>query len=272
MSNLFKKCIIELEDSLTLINDLIPEISIKPENSLLSPLTNDNFNYLESESLINKCDIVCQHYFNDKKPIIRVIHHFACSGGSLISKCIASMPNVYLLSEVHPYTNLHMNSINIKYMPADIASLAKYSDIPQQEKLAKQIFTRSIESTHKHLNEVGGTLVLREHTHADFCSDLDKHEVCAVVDALSDDFKVLSLISLRDPIDSYLSLTRNKWLHFAPQTFDEYCNRLLKFLESYPDSKIILYEDFVSKPKKTMLYICQLLQLQYSELFENLFD
>ena len=36
------------------------------------------------------------------KPLIRTIHHLACTGGTLISKCLGSMPDVALISEVNP--------------------------------------------------------------------------------------------------------------------------------------------------------------------------
>ena len=32
----------------------------------------------------------------------RVLHHMACTGGTLISRCLATMPNVVLLSEIDP--------------------------------------------------------------------------------------------------------------------------------------------------------------------------
>ena len=37
-----------------------------------------------------------------QKITLRSIHHLACTEGTLISKCIASMPDVALISEVNP--------------------------------------------------------------------------------------------------------------------------------------------------------------------------
>jgi hypothetical protein len=34
---------------------------------------------------------------------IASIHHLACTGGTIISKCIASMRGVYFLSEISPF-------------------------------------------------------------------------------------------------------------------------------------------------------------------------
>ena len=44
---------------------------------------------------------------NIEKPTIRIIYHMARSGGTLISKCLAVMNNVVLLSEVHPFGNIN---------------------------------------------------------------------------------------------------------------------------------------------------------------------
>ena len=38
-----------------------------------------------------------------RKPVIRSIHHLACTGGTLFAKCLASMHNVALISEVNPF-------------------------------------------------------------------------------------------------------------------------------------------------------------------------
>ena len=37
------------------------------------------------------------------KPLLRTIHHLACTGGTVISKCLAAMPDVALISEVNPF-------------------------------------------------------------------------------------------------------------------------------------------------------------------------
>ena len=37
---------------------------------------------------------------------IRSVHHLACTAGSLISRCIAALPNVVLLSEIDPLSRM----------------------------------------------------------------------------------------------------------------------------------------------------------------------
>ena len=47
-----------------------------------------------------------------KKPNIRIIHHMARTGGTVISKCLASMDEVILLSEIHPLGAKEFNPVS----------------------------------------------------------------------------------------------------------------------------------------------------------------
>ena len=44
-------------------------------------------------------------------PTLRTIHHFACTGGTVISKCLAALPQVMLISEINPI-NRHSSKFN----------------------------------------------------------------------------------------------------------------------------------------------------------------
>ena len=59
-------------------------------------------------------------YVNNEK-VLRIIHHWPCSGGTLISKCIASLSNIIFLNEVHPYAYIrHMKTNEKEYLPTDL--------------------------------------------------------------------------------------------------------------------------------------------------------
>ena len=93
---LFKK---QLDDAV----GMIEQTHVFDNAPLNLPQTVDEL--VDTQSLLARCDHVAEKY-EATKPVIRIIHHLACSGGTLISKCISAMPNVYLLSEVHPFTDL----------------------------------------------------------------------------------------------------------------------------------------------------------------------
>lgn len=134
------------------------------------------------------------------KPILRIIHHFACSGGSLISKCLAAQPNVFLLSELHPTTQIGINPNKATYTPRDIITQAIYGRLPNTEPLAEQLFIKGIIETEKHTREHGGHLVIRAHTHADYCTDRPMPEVDTLTRLLTPYFDIKHLVNVRNPI------------------------------------------------------------------------
>lgn len=227
--------------------------------------------FIEHSSLLDKCSRVCAQY-QEQKPTIRIIHHLACSGGTLISKCLSVMPNTYLLSEVHPYTDLHLGGGKPAYTPSDIASLSRHARIPNIKKLHAKLFTNGIKIIHDHVSVYGGNLILRDHTHADFHLGSEASAQASIVNALMEDFNILSILTFRNPIDSFLSLQNNGWIHFSPSTFEEYCARILKMLDMYNTVPIFHYEDFVEAPDQMLSDMCKALSLDYDSTWSSIFD
>ena len=217
-----------------------------------------------TESLLERCENVVNRK-KDEKPVLRVIHHLACSGGTMFSKCISALPNVYLLSEVHPYVSTGMS------VGTDIATLAKYANVPSYEELAAELFKQSISTVYNAVNKAGGVLVLREHTHADFSMQSEPPANSSLVSLLENDYDIRSVLSVRNPIDSYSSLVRNGWVSFKPSTFEEYCRRLLLLVNQYSEGQIFSYEEFLQSPKEKMQMIANYLQLPYDSSFEDTF-
>jgi len=259
----------QLDDALQLIheNDLLSD-PLKLETGVSDKVLNIEF--AKSDSLLAQCEQVCEQ-FQSEKPTLRIIHHFACSGGTLVSKCLSAMPNVFLLSEVHPYTDLQNNKAKPQYSPSDLSKLAIYAGVPEQKKLAGTIFIESVKAAHQHIDERGGILILRDHSHSDYCVGKQVHEN-TIVELLKDHFNIISLVTLRNPIDSYLSLVENGWGHFQPATFDEYCARLLAFLSHFKKEQIVFYEDFVQQPQQVLKQMSSKLKIPFDGMFECFFD
>jgi hypothetical protein len=258
---LFKK---QLDDAV----GMIEQTHVFDNAPLNLPQTVDEL--VDTQSLLARCDHVAEKY-EASKPVIRIIHHLACSGGTLISKCISAMPNVYLLSEVHPFTDLGIGARKPKYAPSDIVSLTKYAGIPNQKILAGKLFKQAIDEVYQHVTNIGGTLVLRDHTHADFSTDQPLPEKSTIVELLEETYEVNSVLTIRNPIDAYASLVKNGWVHFEPQTFDEYCRRLLCLIEQFNSEQVFKYEDVVKDPQTQMQNIATSLDLPFDETFEDVF-
>ena len=201
-----------------------------------------------------------------EKPVIRSIHHFACTGGTLISKCLASMPNVAVISEVNP-----MNRSASKFTPSNPLILLErnFRDFTTEEKI--DIFKEEIQRAMKLCYKDDIDLILRDHSHTDFCKGSKVSETYAIRDHLREDYHLISVVTVRHPLDSYLSLLINGWEHFEPRGINEYSKRYLKFIDKYSSSEIIRYEDFCENSPEILKKLCNILKIGYDRDFMNTF-
>ena len=79
-----------------------------------------------------------------------------------------------------------------------------------------------------------------------------------------------SVVTVRHPLDSFLSLSANKWLHFSPATLEEYCQRYALFLKAYRDQPLFRYEDFLEDAPGVLQNILDALALEPAPDFSQL--
>ncbi len=222
-------------------------------------------------SLLEQCRALCaQHQAAAPEPI-RLVHHFACTGGSLISKCIAAMPNVQLLSEVDPLSTMLEQPGQPRFAASDMVTLMRQSTRGVKQELIIELFLNNLELIYANTIKLGQRLILRDHAHSHFCFGSEIPERPSLSAMVSLRFAIRSVVTVRHPLDSFLSLEANGWVNFSPFTFDEYCKRYLAFLRTYDGVPIIKYEDFVDAPQETMRKICFLLDIPYLDNFADLF-
>lgn len=194
----------------------------------------------------------------------RIIHHWACSGGTVISRLIASLPNIVFFSEVHPYAFLRYSDPTTPYAPTDLirhlSGLSGRRDIS----LCAAAFKGAILAIHQELVLRGEILVLRSHSHIDFFLGAACASSPAISSLLSNHLPLLELLTVRHPLDSWLSLENNHWArHFRFSSLDEYCRRCLLMLNACAAMPIIKYEDFCLDPGRSLAEICRHLCLSF---------
>ncbi len=267
MNNKHKKDILskltdEIDEALKLLRDaqqlegpkdLVADFSTLPSN------------------LFDQCLALCEEYSAANPEPVRTVHHLACSGGTLISKCIASMPNTQVLSEVDPLSNYGYSSNKPKFAPTNMVALMRQSSRGTTTELILELFLNNLEAIYFKSQSDGLRLILRDHAHSHYCVNTSIPERPSLLRIIETRFSTLSVVVVRDPIDSYLSLQDNGWLHFSPATFDEYCGRYITFIRSYKGLPIICYEDFVENPAGEMEKICNFLDLPFNPDFQELF-
>lgn len=261
LNPLIKNLSQEIDEALKLFHRSTEEMELDCNEMDVSPVT-----------LIEQCVAICNERRSPIIEPIRTIHHLACTGGTLISKCIAAMPNVQFISEVDPFSRLSNNSNIPQFAPTDVIQLMRQSTRGSDDDLIVKLFQNDIEVIYSELVNRGQRLVLRDHSHSHFCVGENIVDRPLFRDIIHSKFPVISVVTVRDPIDSYLSLKANRWVHFSPACFDEYCNRYIEFIRFYADVPVIKYEDFVENPFEVMKRICCVLDISYNSDFINLFD
>ena len=219
-------------------------------------------------SLLKQCQEVCAVLDEATPEPVRTIHHFACTGGTLLSRCIEAMPNTVLLSEIDPYSTLPLRSAD--FAPYDLLRQSQTSLRPLDDNGIEETFLGSLAAMHKSYTNAGRRLVIRDHTHSQFCMEFEPAERPLIRDILKKRFTLYSLVTVRHPLDSFLSLRLKKWVMFAPDTLEEYCRRYLLFLDAYADAPLLRYEDFVANPDAGTRKMAEALELPYTDHWRDL--
>lgn len=200
--------------------------------------------------------------------VMRSIHHFACTGGTLISRCIAAMPNTRVLSEVDPLSGMaHKHA----FVPTDLIGLAKFGSRPPSEQVLIDIFRAGLDVLARDARHRGISLILRDHSHSHFCVGDEIPERPTLREILAESYETRALVTVRHPLDSFLSAQTIGWLNFKPGTIEEYARRYIAFLDRYADATILRYEDFVTDPDAEMQRICTLLDITFNSDFQHIF-
>jgi hypothetical protein len=223
-------------------------------------------------SLLDRCR---QEVAKVKKPQaepIRTIHHFASTGGTVITKCLSAMPNVIVLSEVDPLSSLQLKSQNVRFAPSDVIRLLQYNQRELPDSLIVELFQTTVGKLRELLERRGERLLIRDHNHSYYCTEQFKSERINLLKMLSSVFDTRSLVTVRHPLDSYLSLVATNWVHFEPKSIDEYAWRYLKFLDDHINLPIFKYEDFVDDPESEIKKMAEHLGLPYVEDFLDYMD
>lgn len=200
---------------------------------------------------------------------VRTLHHFACSGGTLIAKALSAMPNTVVLNEIDPLSQIHTQVPKQPFFPTDMIAALRYSPRPIGDDTLLEVFGAGLLALRDDMTRRGMRLVLRDHAHSLFCTDhapADRPDLYTVVRRIS---PVRGVVTVRHPLDSFLSLKHNNWVHFSPGTLEDYSRRYLAFLDVHTGLPVVKYEDFVTRTDETAARLCEILELPFDPCFET---
>ena len=205
-----------------------------------------------------------------ERPLLRMIHHMACTGGTLVSRALQAQPNTLVLSEVDPLSPIQIKAMRSRFAPTDPILLARAGITPIADGVAVDMFQASVSVLRSHLDRQGRRLVLRGHAHAQFCTEVDWEQRPTLTEMFADDYRTADIVTVRHPLDSWLSLIANDWRHFEPFTLDEYARRYLAFLDRHQGFSLFKYEAFVADPDTEARRMCDELHLSYISDWQSL--
>jgi len=202
------------------------------------------------------------------------LHHGSATGGSLVAQVLSAATNSILTSELNPFSTIRDHRVRPQYDPTAMLWHLSYnsSEIDSISKL--KYFVCQLDISIKHVEKLSRNLLIRDHTHSTFnFTDQDINffghkSYSLLLDAIKyfyDTKDILfrfprlnPILSIRHPIDSYISLVEKNWQGpycRKTNTFDEYCKSMIK-LQSYmvekESAKVIRYEDICCRMNESL--------------------
>jgi len=202
------------------------------------------------------------------KPTIRLLHHMARTGGTVISKCLASMNSVALLSEIHPAGGRWFNPLQQAHV---WHGLLQEEDLARLRGGAPMPFHAAIGLIERRARDRGLALVLRDWSHLDFTAvpflPQPSYRLTLAL-ALLPAFEIVNTATVRHPIDQWLSLSQLAVIKGRLGLAD-YLRGYRRFAEVAVRIGFLRYEDFTRDPAGAMALLCQRLRLPYDPGFQE---
>lgn len=201
-----------------------------------------------------------------RKPVIRIMRSMARSGGTLLGKCIGCMDKVTLISEIHP-ENLKTTA---PMMQAHRwFGLINKNDIARWKVRAPSVL-QFVSVCETRARGKGDHLVLRDWSHLDYIGVpyIEPAFGFALGDTLSDVYDIRSVVTVRHPIDQYLSLL-GLTVVSEKLGFERYLYGCMRMSEYASEHGFYRYEDFTSDPDSVLKSICSDLGLPFDRGYKD---
>lgn len=208
---------------------------------------------------------------------ILTLHHFAASGGTVISKILSTGLNVCLLNEVHPqYVNFNPKSFSPTTLMEEF--FVRYGNLHEGvDELLDKKFISDLSLLVEDKFFENRILILRDWTHGDFF-ERQSNRGSYLCDLLNISPLKTSLyhplVTIRNPIDNFLSGCRSGFFKAINDNFDVFCALYLEFYNHYKSkgSIIIKYEDIINKTDNFQILLDQEYGIKFPENYRDLIN
>jgi hypothetical protein len=200
------------------------------------------------------------------RPTLRLMHHMARSGGTLISRCLGCMSGVLLLSEIHPLGTAQFNPL---VQAQRWYGLLSSQDLAALRARGRIAFVDAIELIHRRAADAGQRLVVRDWSHLDFTGVpfvATPAYRLLTADALKGRFDLRQACTVRHPLDQWLSL-RQLAVVKGKLTLEAYLAGYRRFAEQARAIGFFRYEDFAGEPSAVLKELCRALDVRFDRHF-----
>jgi hypothetical protein len=200
------------------------------------------------------------------RPTLRLVHHMARSGGTLISRCLGCMSGVLLLSEIHPLGTAQFNPLVQAQRWYGLLSSQDLAELRARGRIA---FVDAIDLIHRRAADAGQRLVIRDWSHLDFTGVpfvANPAYRLLTAEALASRFELRQVCTVRHPLDQWLSLRKLAVVH-GKLTLDAFLAGYRRFAEQAREIGFFRYEDFAADPSATMKELCRRLEVRFDRHF-----
>ncbi|MCG8568560.1 MAG: FkbM family methyltransferase [Spirochaetes bacterium] len=190
-----------------------------------------------------------------------VMLNYARSGGTLLNKCLASLSNIVMLSEINPLGGGWSQ-----------AGAESYSTVYEQAfywygiQLKSKGFKEAIEELEEYCASHNKILIIRDWSYINFAhchyNAFDPPNRFLILETLSkQNLKIFGFI--RNPIDIWISQNCPEINQFTQEYF--------QYLKTLNNLKVPVfkYEEFATDPKKQLEKICKTINISYQDVFDK---
>lgn len=171
---------------------------------------------------------------------IYTLHHFACSGGTIISRMIGGLDRAVVLSEIHVDRNLPQRWNPLWQFKASYGLIK-----PEDQDDLDRVFLEEIKAIQKICKRENRVLFIRDHFHHD---TIDKRQMRSrTSEVLSQAFNVKRIYTYRDPMEIWSSMRLHNWQRNV--TLEQFLQIFLDAFDYFSDALQLSYHDACTDPK-----------------------
>ena len=205
------------------------------------------------------------------QPSVAIVHQMARTGGTLVNRCLGSMRNILVLSEVHPLDP----EVKITRQAAQWFQLLGTKDEPWLKSLSNrhplEAFADIVVCLAERCAKRTQYLVLRDWSHLDFLGVpfVDRPPLQLLTErALQDRCGLRQAFVVRHPLDQYASSASRPGMapHLTPRRFVEAYRAFAQLAASRGFQR---YEDVVADPDNSLRKLCTQLQIPYDKGYRD---